>query len=114
VTTDSHRIGGRRTGETIDVACNSFLCIKGTAFNVRGTPANAAYFRHNVTSRATGPCYYPGSPVNEESDRDNVFVHNNVTAADPRRQLGVCDFDGDGRDACSSRRVRPSTTRARG
>jgi hypothetical protein len=88
-------------GETIDVAYNSFLCIKGTAFNVRGTPANAAYFRHNVTpptSRATGRCYYPGSPVNEESDKDNVFVDNNVTAPDPRQQLGAGDFDGDGRD----------------
>ena len=90
-------------GETIDVAYNSLLCIKGTAFNVRGTPANAAYFRHNVvpeppTGRATGRCYYPWAPVKAQSDKDNIFVDNTVRAPDPRQQLGVGDFDGDGRD----------------
>lgn len=89
-------------GETIDVAYNSFLCIKGTAFNVRGTPANAAYFRHNVTPAPPPPragrCYYPWSPVTEQSDKNNIFVDKTVTAPDPRQQLAVGDIDGDGRD----------------
>jgi hypothetical protein len=96
-------------GETIDVANNSFLNVKGTAFNVRGTPASAAYFRNNVVPallplNATyvgsdgGFAYYGWWSVNEESDESNIYVYGNVPAADPRRRFGVGDFDGDGRD----------------
>jgi hypothetical protein len=96
-------------GETFDVADNSFLAVKGTAFNLRGTPASAALFRNNVTpwyvllngnlyGTEGGICYYGWWSVNEESDESNVYVYGNLPAPDPRGQLGVGDFDGDGRD----------------
>ena len=96
-------------GETIDVTRNSFLRVKGTAFNVRGTPANAAYFRQNVIPALRplngtyvgsngGNAYYGSWSVNEESDRSNIYVHGNTPAPDPRSRFGVGDFDGDGRD----------------
>jgi hypothetical protein len=96
-------------GETIDVARNSFLSVKGTAFNVRGTPASGAFFHNNVTPALVplngtlvglqgGVSYYGWVSVNEESDEDNVYVYGNVPASDPRGQFGVGDFDGDGRD----------------
>ena len=88
---------------------NSFLRVKGTAFNVRGTPANAAYFRQNVIPALRplngtyvgsdgGNAYYGWWSVNEESDESNIYVHGNTPAPDPRIRFGVGDFDGDGRD----------------
>jgi hypothetical protein len=103
-------------GETIDVANNSFLEVKGTAFKVRGTPANAADFHDNAlplsvpypgdavdaavlhaSAQFGGLSYYGWFSVVHHSDRANVFVYDNVPAPDPRRNLGVGDFDGDGR-----------------
>ncbi len=97
-------------GETIDVANNSFLGIKGSAFNVRGTPAVEARFHHNVTPPLVamqndfvmgadgGIAYYGWMSVKDTSDRDNVHVYANIPAPDPRAKLAVGDFDGDGRD----------------
>ena len=98
-------------GERFDVARNSFLGIKGTAFNVRGTPADEARFRFNVTPALLpipgtgiyvgmdgGRSYYGWTSVKDSSDEDNVRVYGNVPLEGPRRELGVGDFDGDGRD----------------
>ena len=98
-------------GEFFDVADNSFLGIKGTAFNVRGTPSNSALFHHNVTPLPTplgtsgqligldgGVSYYGWWSVNSESDRENVEVFGNLPSRDPRERLAVGDFDGDGRE----------------
>jgi hypothetical protein len=94
-------------GEFFDIADNSFLGVRGTVFNIRGTPSAGAYFHHNVAPLGAGGLdggNYETAPllgwklVSEESDRDNVFVYGNIPSADPRNDLGVGDFDGDGRD----------------
>jgi hypothetical protein len=98
-------------GEFFEVADNSFLDVEGTAFNVRGTPSAWAIFHDNITPLPVptpgsnqiigldgGNSWYGWFAVNEESDRDNVQIYDNIPSVDPRTNLGVGDFDGDGRD----------------
>lgn len=98
-------------GEFFDVADDSFLGVLGTAFNVRGTPAIAALFHHDVLPAMRqhpstglfyggdgGAAWYGWWSVSHESDRDNVEVFANLPIPDPRQQLAVGDFDGDRRD----------------
>jgi hypothetical protein len=91
-------------GEYFDVADNSFLSIEGDAFNVRGTPSDAAYFSGNVLPPALIDLKYSYRSkdvwhwVNEESDRDNIYVSGNHLYDDARASISVGDFDGDGID----------------
>lgn len=86
-------------GETIIIQRNTILYTSGHAIKIRGNPADKAVVDNNVfkdSSRGhaiaqTGYCGF-GDNITKPID----VRPNNVFGVDPTKELGACDFNGDG------------------
>lgn len=86
---------GGRAGDYVDIGYNSFLSIDGRkALSYRGTPCRQIQIHHNVNLNT-----YKNFETALVTDRSLVSMWGNQEPNDyPWHDLGVGDFDGDGRD----------------
>ncbi len=91
-------------GETVWIQNNTFLGNNRTAFQLRGPPCKEARFTDNVTRQPKDAllghnrAVYVDTDGNENFPVNLIEERNRYSAADPTRELGAGDFDGDGRD----------------
>ena len=96
----SHNWECGTAGETMIIERNTILYSSGTAIKIRGNPAdkavvNSNVFRHGDRSDAIAQNGYCGWGDNITKPID--VRPNNQFGVDPMKELGSCDFFGDGK-----------------
>ncbi len=97
----SHNWECGTAGETMIIERNTILYTAGTAIKIRGNPADKAVVRNNVFKHdnrgdaiaQNGYCGFGDNITNPI-----IVEPDNVFKADPMKELGSCDFFGDGRE----------------